>query len=744
MHDDLNSTPMAALAEAVLETVPAHIAVLDRQGVIQAVNPAWRRFALENAPTPGAVPPGCDVGANYLAACDAAQGAASEGAAEAAAGIRAVLSGQRWEFRLEYPCHSPESRRWFLMWVTPVARPESGAVVVHVDITARKLVEMEARENALRLELALEASGDGLWDWDLRTNQAYLSPGYYAMTGYRPEEVTADFDFFRSLVNPEDWPQVEATMQAHLRGETPESRVEYRMLTRTGEARWIQGRGRVTERDGAGHPLRMMGLITDITEKKRAELEQMRLRARSETILQSHVIGLVRVEQRIIQEANRAMHAMFGYADGELIGQPTRRLFPDDESHMRFGAVLYPLLQAGEAYHGTLHLQRRDGSLGWYRVDISPLGAIGGASVAAMMDVTQEKILEDRLRVSEARYRAVLEDQTEVISRFDHAGRFLFVNEVYCRFFGKTADELLGRSWQPDAHPDDIEMIEARLAELEPDRPVVTIENRVYDAQGVMRWMQFVNRAFFSADGRIREIQSVGRDITERKAVEARETLLRKEVTRLGRELIRLQEKERASLAGELHDELSQELVAIRARAAALRHRLAAGESRSLDDVDAIEESARRIYATSHRIMEGLRPQVLDSAGLDDALRGLVAAWSARHPGVRVRLRLPAWQSALSGEVRIQLFRIAQECLANVAGHARAGRVRLFLGPGRHAGADAVRLVVRDDGIGLDPEAPHAGLGLILMRERTHSLGGRIDLCSRPGAGTRVAVSVPL
>ncbi len=121
---------------------------------------------------------------------------------------------------------------------------------------------------------------------------------------------------------------------------------------------------------------------------------------------------------------------------------------------------------------------------------------------------------------SAARYRTFLDDQTELIGRFLADGTLTFVNEVYARFFGQTVAQLVGSKWHPKAHPDDIALIAAKLDTLSPDRPVVEIENRVYSGTGELRWMQFVNCAFFDADRRLVEIQSVGRDITERKEIE--------------------------------------------------------------------------------------------------------------------------------------------------------------------------------------------------------------------------------
>ncbi|MBN8417931.1 MAG: PAS domain S-box protein [Verrucomicrobia bacterium] len=119
-------------------------------------------------------------------------------------------------------------------------------------------------------------------------------------------------------------------------------------------------------------------------------------------------------------------------------------------------------------------------------------------------------------------YRIVVEDLTEIICRFHPDGTLTYVNEVYCRFFNKSREELIGQRWQPGAVADDVSLIEQRLRLLSPKAPVVVIENRVYDGKGRVRWMEFVNRALFDDAGRLREMQSVGRDITDRVLAEQR------------------------------------------------------------------------------------------------------------------------------------------------------------------------------------------------------------------------------
>jgi PAS domain S-box-containing protein len=117
-------------------------------------------------------------------------------------------------------------------------------------------------------------------------------------------------------------------------------------------------------------------------------------------------------------------------------------------------------------------------------------------------------------------YRVVVDDLTEVVCRFKPDGTLTFVNEVACRLFGKKADEIIGARWQPKVLASDLSHVDALLREMAPSSPVVVIENRVFNAAGEVRWMQFVNRGFFDADGRLLEIQSVGRDITERRRID--------------------------------------------------------------------------------------------------------------------------------------------------------------------------------------------------------------------------------
>lgn len=125
------------LTRAVLDSLAAHVAVLDRSGTIIATNAAWERFAREN----GGLPAKTGVGIDYFTVCRPADGEAAGGAGEVAVGLAGVLRGERGEFCYEYPCHSPTEQRWFLLRASGLGPGPGGAVLLHVDITERKLME---------------------------------------------------------------------------------------------------------------------------------------------------------------------------------------------------------------------------------------------------------------------------------------------------------------------------------------------------------------------------------------------------------------------------------------------------------------------------------------------------------------------------------------------------------------------------------------------------------------------------
>jgi diguanylate cyclase (GGDEF)-like protein/PAS domain S-box-containing protein len=155
-------------------------------------------------------------------------------------------------------------------------------------------------------------------------------------------------------------------------------------------------------------------------------------------------------------------------------------------------------------------------------------------------DITERKQAEDMLRQSENRYRAIVEDQTELICRFLPNGNITFVNEAYCRYFGKKQEELIGESFMPLIPEEDWKKVKEGLLSLSVKNPVMTHEHRVILSSGEVRWQQWTNRVILDKEGKIIELQAVGRDITERKETERKFDLLNKELQKSNRKMKQL------------------------------------------------------------------------------------------------------------------------------------------------------------------------------------------------------------
>ena len=148
--DFLSTGGKGTMVHALLDAIPAHVAVIDNQGRIIVVNTSWQRFASDICKTTCPAVSDIGTGADYLSTCRACIGPDDEDGISASMGIEAVLAGRIPKFRFEYPCHGPQTERWFQLNVIPLHGGYEGAVVIHWDITDRRLAEEELRAGERR------------------------------------------------------------------------------------------------------------------------------------------------------------------------------------------------------------------------------------------------------------------------------------------------------------------------------------------------------------------------------------------------------------------------------------------------------------------------------------------------------------------------------------------------------------------------------------------------------------------
>ena len=226
------------------------------------------------------------------------------------------------------------------------------------------------------------------------------------------------------------------------------------------------------------------------------------------------------VETRRFVRANPAALRMFGYAQEEML----RLSVPDIHPKDALPEVLKGFteqIQGRRIVAPDLPCLRKDGTVFFADVPVARMMYRGRPCLVGIFrDVTDRGRAEEALRESEARYRAVVESQTELICRFVPESTLTFVNDAYCRFFGKTREELIGRSFLPLIAEEDRAEAVRHFALVSADRPVVDHEHRVTTPSGEVRWMHWMNRGIFDDQGRLVEFQAAGHDITDRKIAE--------------------------------------------------------------------------------------------------------------------------------------------------------------------------------------------------------------------------------
>jgi PAS domain S-box-containing protein len=301
-----------ALNRAVLSSLTAHIAVLDREGAIISVNQAWRRLAQSSGDEAGSQ---TGLHVNYLDVCRRAAQSGCADADRAFSGVRSVLDGTTTSFSLEYPCHLPDGERWFLLSVLPLWVESGGAVVSHADVTDRRIAEAELRCREERFRSLIEAGTDLIAIMDAAGVVQYASPSHERLLGYPPDEIVGREVF--SLIHPDDVEPTRRHFLAYLARSGVAPPWELRVRHRDGSWRTIETIGNNLLSTPA-----VSGIILnsrDVTERRQAE-------ERSAVLLQvaSDISGtldrtqlLERVQRRMAWALSCDVVAVF-YPDGDV------------------------------------------------------------------------------------------------------------------------------------------------------------------------------------------------------------------------------------------------------------------------------------------------------------------------------------------------------------------------------------------------------------------------------------------
>ncbi|HPC83163.1 MAG TPA: PAS domain S-box protein [Thermoanaerobaculaceae bacterium] len=415
--------------------------------------------------------------------------------------------------------------RWFEVTANPLLDEQArfeGVVHVVSETTPRKRAEEALQLSEERLRLAMTVANDGLWDWDLATDDVYFDPRYYLMAGYQVDEFPHRLQEFQRRVHPDDLPRVMAEAERHLAGRTDRFEVEFRFRRKDGTYLWVLGKGQITARDPGGKPLRFVGTHSDITDRKLAEEKLRQSEETYRNLFQNAQVGLfrTRIEDGKILESNERLARMFGYGSREeLIARfATKKSYVDPGTRER---MLERLRRDGSIENFEARLYRKDRSIFWarYSARIYPeCGWIEGV----VEDITQRRETEKALRESEARFRRLAENAQDLIYRYEFVPqrRFAYVSPAATAITGFTPEEHYA---DPDLgfkliHPDDRHLLEGVARGGVPfDRPLLL---RWFHKDGSIVWTEQRNVPVYDEQGRLVAIEGIVRDVSARKQAE--------------------------------------------------------------------------------------------------------------------------------------------------------------------------------------------------------------------------------
>jgi PAS domain S-box-containing protein len=430
---------------------------------------------------------------------------------------------------------------------------------------------------------------------------------------------------------------------------------------------------------------------------------------------------------------SESIEDVLGWTPAEIVGSHFRDLVAEHEDGSPAGRRFAAMAESpGRTLVTRFELKTKWGDTRPVEVAAAAVmrdGRFSGVHGSAR-DVGEQERLEHDLRESEARYRYLVESSPDLVWMTDALGRLTFVSDRSLPIIGWGPEELMGRSFADLAPPDGRRAAVARFMWLRrhPTEPHRT-RFRAVDRAGAERLLEVTGIGML-ADGAFVGAHGAARDIGELDRLEAD---LRRQAAELAAS------EERAHLARELHDSVTQALFSMTLQSRSLELLMARDPAQVPGKLAELRELQRDALTEMRALIFELRPGNLQEQGLVQALRTHAAGLSGRV-GLPIVVDGDLGDRRPSLDVEEALYRIAQEALHNVVKHARARQVRVQV----ERQADGIRVRVQDDGHGFDPMAvPSGHLGLAGMRARAERLGGWFSVTSELGQGTVVEAAIP-
>jgi PAS domain S-box-containing protein len=556
---------------------------------------------------------------------------------------------------------------------------EERAIVVARDITERKRGEEELRKSEERFRLAESLAKMGHFEWDIANNVTVASPSLLKIYGLEAGSLKGKFEDWMEMVHADDKAKVTAIIHSAFSEKRVRERFEFRIIRPDGAVRWISTEA-AAKYDERGRPETVTGAMSDITEREQAEDALRKSEAR--TSLLSQVATALLASQRPEETIIDVCRPIMEYLDCQVFFH-----FLEDEETGRLRLNAFAGIPEEEAE-----------KLAWLEHGREVYGC-----------VAQERhpvVAEDIQKSPDLR--------TDLIKGYGIQAYACYPLIVGGGFFGTLSFGTKTRTHFP---PEDRDFMD-------------TISNRVAVALERVRILRELHRSHEELEARI---QKRTQELQQSKEV----------LQHLSLQLMSAQETERKRIAAELHDSICSALAGIKItlenRLGEMKH----GPSYSGVGLEDIIDAVQRCNDETRKIMNNLRPGMLDDLGLLPTINWYCREFQKTNPHLSIQSEISLSEEDLPEPIKIVIYRVMQEAMNNAAKHGLADIVRISL----TKETSQIQMAIQDNGRGFDPETASfekRGMGLLNMRERVQLSGGTYSLDSRIGEGTTIRASWPV
>ena len=609
--------------------------------------------------------------------------------------------------------------------------------------------EEELRDKNARLLKAEEIARFGFLDWDLLTNQIFLSDKVYELYGLNKTSRFTTPEFVTQVVHPDDLSFVGERLEAAIKGEQ-DYNVDHRIVRPDGKIIWVQAQAELVK-DQAGNPVKLLGTMLDITERKRAEETILESEEKYRTLVSQSPEGIFIIDLNgNFISANRSMCETLGYNEKELLSTNIWQIIPKEFEFQHKARLKKILDEGGIDESAEYKVLGKNGTE--FIVEISSLpyfrnGKLLGIQGVAR-NITKQKKAEEALYESEERLRLSTELANVAVWEYDFTANSMSRS--------KNHDKLYGLEWQTKwafetfltaTHPDDREFsnqtIQKSAAIGGPDN--YKFDFRVVYPDQSIHWLEVIGQVVErNSEGQGIVVRGCLIDITERKKAEEEIEQTKREFRDLAAHLQTVREEERKNLAREMHDEIGQILTSMKMNLSLLHRMVETKEAKRrnekiLDEIKYMSQKVDRAVVTVRKMITELRPELLDKLGLIPALEWYTEQYE-KETKIRCNFKSDFEKLLLDYNVELTIFRIVQEALTNVAKHSKAVNASVDI----KKIENGLLVEVIDDGKGISQKElkGEKSFGLLGMRERANLVGGKIDFIGIEGKGTTVKLVV--